>query len=97
MSRKEGLIEALRSHGIKFPSRHRFVLGYKNGNLKIFTSENKGKIKLENEKFSNNRSILLDGTATALLDIREVESAEEYADILIKHLTKWGLLEEELN
>lgn len=95
MSKRKILIEQVKNHGIKFPSRHRFVLTKQDGKLAIITTQNKNKIKLENEKFSNNRSILLDGSPTALLDIQDVNSPEEYADTLIKHLKKWELLEED--
>ncbi len=94
MSDRHKLIEQVEKFGVKFPSRQRFVLGYKDGKTSIFTTENKSKIKLENEKFSNNRSLLIDGTVTALLDIRDIQNAEEYADTLLKLHKKWGLLKE---
>lgn len=96
MNKRETLIEQVKNHGMKFPSRHRFELVYQNGKLGVMTTENKGKIKLENEKVRQNKSILLDGSPTALLDVKEINSAEEYVDVTIDYLKRWGLYEEEI-
>lgn len=96
MSKRETLIEQVKNHGMKFPSRHRFVLVCQNGKLGVMTTENKGKIKLENEKVRQNKSILLDGSPTALLDVKEINSAEEYVDVIIDYLKRWDLYEEEI-
>jgi|SRR5690625_1996362 len=95
MNNRETLIKNVKEYGMKFPTRHRFVLANKEGKLSIISTENKSKIKIENEKFNNNRTILLDGSSTALLDIVDLQSAEEYADTVISLNEKWGILETE--
>ncbi len=95
MTKRETLIENVKKHGMKFPTRHRFVLTKQDGKLTIISTENKRKIKIENEKASQNKTILLDGSPTALLDIKEIKSAEEYADIVIDYMKRWDLMEEE--
>jgi hypothetical protein len=88
---REKMISQVKKVGHKFPSRQRFVLAYKEGKFSIITTENKGKIKLENEKISHNRSLLLDGTVTALIDIKDINSPEEYVDTLLNLHKRWGL------
>lgn len=95
MSRKEKMLKNVKEIGVKFPSRQRFVLVYNEGRLGIMTTEIKGKIKLENEKVKQNRSFLINGSPTALLDVKDVKNAEEYVGILLQYHERWGLLEEE--
>jgi len=95
MSKRDELIKNVEKHGMKFPSRQRFVLSYQEGKLRIFTTNNKSRIKLENEKFNSNKSLLLDGSPTALLDIKDIQNAEEYADTIASLHDKWGIGNEE--
>lgn len=85
---RERLINQITEMGVKFPSRQRFVLNLIDGELGIMTTENKSKIKLENEKFFSNKTYLLSGES-ATLDIVECQSAEEYVDKLLDLRNRW--------
>lgn len=92
MSKRETLLKNVKEHGLMFPSRHRFVLFYKEGKFGIMTQDQKSKIKLENEKVKSNLTFFLDGTPAALLDVKDIKNAEEYVDELIALYKKWGLI-----
>lgn len=96
METRTKLIKQITDIGVKFPSRQRFVLNLIDGELRIMTTENKTKIKLENEKFFSNKSYLLNGESTTL-DIVECQNAEEYVDKLLDLRNRWlkDQLEEE--
>lgn len=94
MSKRETLINNVKEFGMTFPSRQRFVLIKKDDSLHVVTTENKGRIKLENEKVSQNKSLMADGSPTAILDVKDISSAEEYADTLLYYMEKWGIVED---
>ncbi|PIC81063.1 hypothetical protein CSV75_04600 [Sporosarcina sp. P18a] len=92
---RDFLVNRVNQIGVKFPSRQRFSLCLNEGKLSIITTENKSKIKIENEKFFQNRSILFSGSPSALLDIVDCQNAEEYIDHLLYLRDRWNIGQEE--
>lgn len=94
MTKKDHLLRQVEQVGLKFPSRQRFVLNLIDGELGVMSTTNKGRIQLKNEKFFDNKTLLISGQ-TALLDIVDCQSAEEYVDKLLDLRKRWGLDKEE--